>query len=34
MAENKDLELLDWDSEIADDSEGGSVVILKEGVIF
>lgn len=31
MAENKDLELLDWDSEIEDDSEGSSVVILKEG---
>lgn len=29
-ADNKD-ELLDWDSEIEDDSEGGAVVILDEG---
>lgn len=31
MAENVKDELLDWDSEIEDDSEGGAVVILPEG---
>ena len=31
MAENVKDELLDWDSEIEDDSEGGQAVILEEG---